>query len=337
MRPRSIAFLLVLAAAGPAAAVSESDLKLTLLGDSGDEDVDIGIDDCDDEIAEERQFDGTVGGMPTGDYTVRIIWSLDGASCGGDVLDGCPSRAMDGKCGCLDEVENTSTLSEKFSLKDDVGADLCSSSGSVTIEFQLVYLTEETDDENSGTELTSADKAFVIDLTFPPAPPTAPVLAAADGALVFDGDRVDDESDVESYEICVQEVTAASEPTDAGVDDEGGGSNAQRRFPFLESQCDEVPPGGIDGRRLEGLSNDVRYRVAYATVDKAGNRGDNSPTAEGTPLEVRDFAEFYAGTWKGGERGGCAASAVTGGAASVALALGGLWILAAARVRRRSR
>ncbi len=76
--------------------------------------------------------------------------------------------------------------------------------------------------------------------------------------------------------------------------------------------------------RIEGLENNVTYRVTARALDSADNESDASEPVEGTPIFTRGFFDRYVEAG-GSEQGGCGAAGagVAGGWVLVAL---GFWL-----------
>lgn len=334
-------FAAALATATAARAQTEDDLTVTLNPGHADGYF-IGIDDCRSEAEREFRIEGTAARVAAGDYDLRLTWTRTGTPCSWDQFAVCPGRTQDDQCGCLKEVDTGTNVSTTFVL-DDLVPDICTAGGETEIRFYLEYRrTPSADDQQAANAIHSkTPQSIFIDLERPPAPTGVPEVAAADSALVISIEHVDNEEDVARYEVCVAPVSA-DDPGTGGADADGSDSlvsNEDLRTPFVESDCERVSKD--DGSvRVDGLENDVQYRVVYATVDAAGNRSANSREARGTPREVLDFAEYYAGRWGGGEQGGCrSATARTLSPAALLMTVGLLLLgpVTSAVRRRRSR
>jgi hypothetical protein len=214
-------------------------------------------------------------------YTVRLI-ATTGSSCTHE--DVCNDVALDeGGCSCLKEVSNTSSASTSFTIAD-LFDEPCVDGEERTISFFLHYTETESDPLLGLNPLEEESQAIKlsIDLNPPPPPEDAPTVVPAEEALVINAPEVG--GDVVKYEACVW------------LDD----TNRE------EARCKEIMSGS--GDRFEGLSNDLLYNVIYGVYDDANNRSGDSPTAQGAPASVLDFAEVYSGEYPGGERGGCQSS-----------------------------
>src|SRR5687768_13194586 len=103
MRSSPVPFLLLLAAAAPAAAqVTAESIDLTLDGDSTaePEPIYVGIDECAGSLEVDHSASLTIGGSPTGDYETRILWSIGEVTCSDDDVLECSTSAA-GDCGCF--------------------------------------------------------------------------------------------------------------------------------------------------------------------------------------------------------------------------------------------
>lgn len=318
MKPICLALWATVVFAGfsPAnAQITSDNLTLTLAGETP-----VGIDDCASDAADEFNLSGTFDGA-TSDYELRLTWSTTSSSCGRDVLESCPSEGGSGDqiCGCL--IEGTAETISKSTSLDELYDTVCSQEPNTEtkVYFFLEYFNELADEEVRSTSVS-----IRVDFKRPAAPDTAPRVSGAENALVVKFD-VSEEDDVQSHEVCVRAKSAA--PIAAGEDPVAGAveSNDDLRDGFAAADCRRTSEGEV---RVTGLENGAAYTVVYAAVDTSGNRGPNSPTADGAPAEVQDFAEVYVAS-KGTERGGCSATDA-GGASFAAL----LIVLGALRRRR---
>ncbi|MBM4292076.1 MAG: hypothetical protein FJ138_12045 [Deltaproteobacteria bacterium] len=245
-------------------------------------------------------------------YTTRLI-ATTGASCSHE--DVCNNVALDGgACSCLKEVTGSGSVSTTFKVRD-LFDEPCVDGEERVVSFFLHYAEADFNPLLGSAALQEESPAvkLSIDLLPPAAPTEAPVVLGAEEALRVTVAEVG--GDASSYEVCVRE---------AGYD-----------APY--DTCERVEAGVAF--RFEGLANDTSYDVVYAAYDEAGNRGAQSPAAQGTPASVLDFAEVYSGLYPGGEEGGCASSPARPGAPRAPrapLALLALLALLAPRAARRA-
>jgi len=235
------------------------------------------------QIAEETEFSLSAeynAASPTISYKVRLV-ATTGSSCSHE--DVCNTSALDsGGCSCLREVSNSSSISTKFKVRD-LFDEVCVEGEERIVSFFLHYAEDDVDPLLGTSPVTEESSAVKlnIDLKAPSDPAEAPRVSPAEEALRITIDEVG--GDASSYETCVRELGSAE--------------------PF--TACRELSAG--EAYRFEGLLNDVTYEVMYLAYDEAGNPSNQSPSAEGTPASVLDFAEVYSQQYPGGELGGCEA------------------------------
>ncbi|RKH39149.1 hypothetical protein D7X12_24345 [Corallococcus sicarius] len=144
-------------------------------------------------------------------------------------------------------------------------------------------------------------------------------LTTADGGTLEDAgaDAGEDAGDVDAGDVDAGDVDAGD--VDAGLADAGTVVPAPvgptLRFRKAAGEGNVV---------ADGLINGVTYRVQARVIDEAGNEGDLSDAAEGTPVKSNGLFDAYVDAG-GQERGGCAATGggIAGGAVLAAL---GIWL-----------
>jgi hypothetical protein len=245
----------ILAMVGTAHAQSTGDLAIDLTGDFTEGNRTIGIDNCEELIADALTLSGSLTGTYE-NYTLRLLWST-GAACNRDVLSSCDAFAEnDGTpCGCLEEVSDAVELSDSTTIADFY-ANICSAASG---QSELRFYTEYRNNDDSNT-VVSDPVVITLDFDAPDAPTDAPSVSGVDGGLEvsFDGSGGD------RYEVC-----------------------------YVLTDTERCAESSNTSYRLTGLENGQAYTVYYRVIDSAGNRSGNSPATEGTPVESSDFAEFY--------------------------------------------
>jgi hypothetical protein len=126
--------------------------------------------------------------------------------------------------------------------------------------------------------------------------PPAPNVTGGDGKLVV---KFTDAADIDSVSIEIRDETT----------------------PFkLVAKGDP-----IEEFEIKGLKNGQQYFVRATQTDLAGNVSDASPEVAGTPVEIKDFWEYYQDAG-GTDGGGCGAAGGAGLSVGAALAVVGLWL-----------
>lgn len=282
---------------------------------------------------------------------VRFSWTRTGNLCSGGSLFLFVSRSS---CGAEPGVtdlklatitDTTASGTVTFTAQDvltllatptncatqtsEISFNLCASAKT----FASVY-----DASCSSTFSSVGTPAFVV--KYDPQAPTKPSIGkviARDSALSVQVDGVEAESTVV---VEVTPLTTADGGTleDAGTDDAGEDAG--------EADAGDVDAGLADAGTVvaapvgptlrfrkaagegnvvaDGLINGVTYRVQARVIDEAGNEGDLSDAAEGTPVKSNGLFDAYVDAG-GEERGGCAATGggIAGGAVLAAL---GIWL-----------
>jgi uncharacterized protein (TIGR03382 family) len=138
-----------------------------------------------------------------------------------------------------------------------------------------------------------------IDITYDAKPPNPPGLESVQGLDKALSIRVDAPEDTSELRVTVERLDGTGSRTvKQSVD--------QPRF------------------RVEGLENNVTYRVTARAVDAADNESEPSEAQEGTPIFTRGFFDRYV-ELGGQESGGCGAAGV-GLAGGWVLAVLGFWL-----------
>ncbi len=159
------------------------------------------------------------------------------------------------------------------------------------------------------TSFSSVGGTPNIDFIFDPVPPDAPVAPGVTGLDAALSVSVTVPTDAVLMEVQVFSIAAGE---DGGV---GAGE-------LIDSK--EQASSNTVFRMDRGLENGVEYAVQAIAIDRAGNRSDPSPRANGTPVASRGFYEGYLGAG-GAETGGCTAAGggITGCAMLASL---GIWL-----------
>lgn len=284
---------------------------------------------------------------------VRFSWTRTGNLCSGGSLFLFVSRSS---CGAEPGVTDlklatitdttasgtvTFTVQEVLTLlatptscetqTSEISFNVCASAKT----FASIY------DASCSTSFSSVGSpAFVV--KYDPQKPTAPSIGkviARDSALSVQVDGVEAESTV-VVEVTPLTTADGGAPEDAGTDD--AGADAGEDAGEVDGGDAGLADAGMGGPApvgptlrfrkaagegnvvADGLTNGVTYRVQARVIDEAGNEGDLSAAAEGTPVKSNGLFDAYVDAG-GQERGGCAATGggIAGGAVLAAL---GIWL-----------
>lgn len=306
---RLITPLFVVAFAGAAfAQVQQSDLTV-----QGDDDlVYIGIDNCEARVNRSFSVRGEVEGVAdSADFDVVLTWGANGTTCstaGYFSGSSCTLGSSEQNCGCLASGSSSPIEKQSVVIRELPIEGLCTDGGPTTVDFFLHY--SGVDDEDKSVLLISEPLTITFDRKRPPAPLTAPTVRAAEAALEIDFDPT--AQDAESFEICLRpEIAVPTGGAESGADAGAGSSVSDTdllRGGF--TNCRKVSKSSLP-YRFGGLVNETEYEIVYASIDRADNRGPNSPPTTARPSDVRDFAEYYREVG-GLETGGCAVAAGRG-------------------------
>ncbi|MDR0966249.1 MAG: hypothetical protein LBM75_07100 [Myxococcales bacterium] len=156
-----------------------------------------------------------------------------------------------------------------------------------------------------------------------------------------DAGVIDDEGDAGA--LGTEGDAGDTEDTGDAGDVEGAGEGEGEDCKAMRSPFEACPRvvtfSADEGARgvVQGLTNNIPYRLTLAGRDKAGNHSTISGPVEGTPAEVLDFFEAYVAAG-GSEEGGFGCSSTAGTTrGAFALGLTGLAIALGACLRRRKR
>ena len=188
---------------------------------------------------------------------------------------------------------------------------LCAGSTVLNFRADLNYVDSAIESELS--EVVTLE----TQLDAPPAPANAPIVQAAESALIVRLESSDRSvANVDRHEVCVRRASNATAMEDQGAADAGteapnGNTLEDLRAGF--STCKETSQLKSGDYRYEGLENDVSYELVVAAYDSAGNRSPNSEIVRATPASLFDFAELYHSRLNGaeGETGGCSSAGST--------------------------
>ena len=283
--------------------------------------------------------DAGVTGQQSGPYTIKLLFYTGTESaCLEELNDGCPSfkSTEDSACGCLVERDSSdinSDFDHQVTFPDDENLKslFCTGGASINFQARLVFT-----DGASDTE-TSEELNIAADLTAPTKPAT-PIVQAADNAISVTVDASEQATSeasgsVQDHEVCVRKKSATSDAnTETSNSEDDAPSNDVTALRGGYSNCSPRTTKLKDGEdyRFEGLELNITYEVIVAAYDEAGNRSENSDSAEATPASLFDFAELYSnrvGEYKG-EEGGCSNLGVNSNDAPLfgLLAIAGIWL-----------
>lgn len=268
--------LAVLMVAGAANAQTTDDLELSLASTAFDDnDIKvIGRTNCATQVGQNVSLTGNFTNMGTFEgYSLRLTWTTGTEPCPHSTFTTCVNEVDtvgDEQCGCIAEVEESTTLSnDDYSFSEMLESACEQDTGESEMRFYLEF--RSVDDAD-----TYSDPVVVtFDFDPPDAPADAPVVTGVDGGLQVTVAESND-SDVSHYRFCYFKT---AEPTCTSSSD--------------------------NSKRIEGLDNGEAYVVYYQLVDAAGNESPPSPETTGTPVASQDFAEFYSNI--PGKAEGCSA------------------------------
>ncbi|MCA9542825.1 MAG: hypothetical protein KC613_00500 [Myxococcales bacterium] len=258
----------------------------------------VSIDECATEVERSFTASGTYNGTPVGTtYEMWLTINTSNDVCN-DSMDSCDNEAGS-DCQCLDMVEGNSSVSaDSQRISQYYDADtLCAYGTATTLYFFAEYYQAA---QGVTQEVSYNSDAFTVlfDNERPGHSSEAPTLTAADNAFEVSFSGI---SGADRYEVCARPILESPTPDADQANNPAaaeGVSNDDLRGAYRDGVCQTF--SGTSGR-LDGLQNDVTYFVVYAAFDEAGNRGGNSPSAAGTPVQVQDFAEYYSQICRGPE------------------------------------
>lgn len=333
--------------------IRDDDLTITF---SGEEEFFLNVDNCLSRINTSYIIQGNLGtGLSIGSGELNIFFTRGTSiTCDTSVLDSCPDQNEEETCQCVENTENSNSLTTTLELVD-LWPEACDEAGRTELRFTLNYFRDSGTDD-SDTNSTSDPAKVIIDLDPPDAPEEAPTISPSDGALVVAFPELRGTEEID-YEVCYRALGDSAAVFD-GLSGFDNGSNLPDaggdRFPSTLDAAVETVQGGTGSGNLPtndalrtgyscdcdrkdeaefrcgGLTNGETYEVVYAILDEAGNRSENSPVSYSAPGSVLDFAERYSG----GETGGCEVASGASVLSILALAFGGLFLLTVIRPRR---
>jgi len=151
----------------------------------------------------------------------------------------------------------------------------------------------------AGTECSTTPQKDDLQIIYDAKPPVAPRLESVQGLDKALSIRVDAPDDASEVKVTVARV-------------EGEGSRT------VTQSADQTL------FRVEGLENNVTYRVTAVAVDEADNESASSEALEGMPIPTKGFFDRYVEA-NGQEMGGCGAAGM-GLAGGWVLAVLGFWL-----------
>jgi uncharacterized protein (TIGR03382 family) len=223
------------------------------------------------------------------------FWLVAGTSCGDEPASGTTVYELtDAK---VPRSTLQATRTGQISFRVNQLPELTCPASDTEKEYRLCASVEIASSVITGCNNSfQKDDLQVIYDAKPPAAPGLSSVAGLDKALSI---RVDAPNDANRLKVLVERA-------------DGTGSRT------VEQSADQTL------FRVEGLENNVTYRVTARAVDSADNESEPSEALEGTPIFTRGFFDRYV-ELGGQETGGCGAAGV-GLAGGWVLAVLGLWL-----------